>query len=299
VLRFLITRLWALLLLAAAGTAHADVILLLSDERPAITGVAQAIAAVYKEKIETFSVAGKASQEDLVRTIENSPVRQVVAIGLPAAQLARQRLSSKQVVFCQVLNFEEADLVTPWMKGVSGIPSLARQFAVWKLLDPGMQRIGVVTGHNAQYMVAEATQAARRHGVEVVHIEVPSDRAVLVALQELRERNVQGLWLAPDGSVLSQRVIQDVMTFSLKNKLQVLAFSPALLKEGALLAAGQDYSEIARAVAERLRKSTGANGVPGEAIVPLAGARVFVSNTAASRFGLSVSDKVREAADVQ
>jgi putative ABC transport system substrate-binding protein len=185
------------------------------------------------------------------------------------------------------------------MKGVSSIPSLTRQFTVWKALAPSLRRVGVVTGRNANYMVTDAMQAAKRHGIEVIHVEVPSDRAVILAVQELHEKNIQGLWLAPDASILSQRVIQDVMSYSLKNALQVLAFSPALLKEGALLAAAQDFNEIARAVIDRLKKSNGGATVPGEAVVPLTTARVVVSHAASTRFGLTLSDKVKEAADVQ
>lgn len=289
-----------LLLAFVARAAHADIILLLSDDKPSVTGVAKAIAAAYSEKIESYNMGGSRSKEnEIVAAIQNSNTRQVVAVGLLAAQLARQRLSAKQVVFCQVLNFEEFDLVTPSMKGVSGIPSLLKQFAAWKLLDPNLRRIGVITGRQTRYMVEEAEVAARRNGIEIVHQEVPSDRAVPLAAQELYERKIHGLWLAPDSSILSYRAILDLMSFSVKNNLQVLAFSPTLLKEGAVLSATPDFAEIARLVLERLKKNADASTMPGEAITPLATARIVVNAGAATRFGLSIPAKLREQADVQ
>jgi ABC-type uncharacterized transport system substrate-binding protein len=148
-------------------------------------------------------------------------------------------------------------------------------------------------------MISEAAAAAKRHGLELVHAEASSERAVLFAAQELRDKKIQGLWLAPDSSILSQRAVRDVMSFSVRNNLQVLAFSPALLKEGALLSTSADPAEIARLVLERLKKATDGATVPGESIAPLSSARIAVNGVAAERFGLVISPKLLEQADVQ
>jgi ABC-type uncharacterized transport system substrate-binding protein len=290
-----------LLLLLCAGAAHADLIVLASDDKGAVAAATAALQGAYAGgKLELHNLAGSRAREaDIVKAIKASATTQVVAVGLLAAQVARQRLDGKQVVFCQVLNVEESNLVAPWMKGVSGIPSLARQFAAWKALDPALRKIGLITGQNAAYMLADAEAAARPLGLEIEHVSVSSERAVLSALQELRERRIGGLWLAPDSSILSQRAILDLMASSVKNNLQVLAFSPALLKEGALLSATADTREIAALALERLRKGASAGVLPGEALAPLAGARITVSAAAAARFGLVVSAKLREQADVQ
>ena len=293
-------RLFAVLMLLA-GTAHAHIILLASDDKGAVAAATGALQAAYAGKVELFNLAGGRTREaDIVKAIQASPSDQVVAVGLLAAQVARQRLDGKQVVFCQVLNVEESNLVTPWMKGVSGIPSLARQFAAWKMLDPGLRRIGLITGPKASYMVSEAQAAARALGLEIDHVAVTSDRAVAPALQELRERRINGLWLAPDSSILSQRAILDLMAATVRYNIPVLAFSPALLKEGALLSGTADTREIAGVALERLRRTTpGAGGVPGEALSPLTGARITIGAAAAARFGLAIPAKLKEQADVQ
>lgn len=281
--------------------ARADLIILASDDKGAVATATRAVQAAYGGRVELHSLGGsRARESEIVQAVQASGTQQVVAIGLLAAQVARQRLSGKQVVFCQVLNVEESNLVAPWMKGVSGIPSLARQFALWKQLDPNLRKIGVITGHNARYMVEAAEQAARPLGLEIDHVSVPGDRAVLSALQELRERRIQGLWLAPDSAILSQRTIMDVMAYSVKNNIEVLAFSPALLKEGALMSATADIDEIAHIVVERLKRA-GPNHqqLAGEALSSLPGARISVSVQAASRFGLTLPPKLKEQADVQ
>lgn len=290
-----------MLLLLVAVTARADIIVLASDDKGAVAAASSALRAAYSGKVELHSLSGSRAREaDIVKAILDSPRRQVVAVGLLAAQVARLRLAGKQVVFCQVLNVEEGNLVAPWMKGVSAVPSLARQFAAWKAIDPNLRRIGLITGGRASYMVAEAEAAAKTLGLEIEHMAVASDRAVLPALQELRERRIQGLWLAPDSTILSQRAILDVMSYSVRQSLPVLAFSPALLKEGALLGASADPREIAEAALERLRKAEpGSDVIPGDAISALSGATITVSAAALTRFGLSVPPRLKEQISVQ
>jgi ABC-type uncharacterized transport system substrate-binding protein len=287
-------RLIAAMLLLAAGLAHADLILLLSDDRPSITGVAQAIQSSYAEKIEIHNLGGNRNRAaGIAAAIQDSDKQQVVAIGLSAAQLARSRLNGKQVVFCQVLNYEEFDLVTPWMKGVGATPSISRQFRAWKLLDPNLHRIGVVASRNMKGPLAEAQAAARASNLELIHIEVAVDREVPLALEQLAGR-IQGLWLAPDSSILSAGVIRETMAFSARQGIQMLVFSPSLLKEGALLAGTPDFNEIARAVLSRLKQARGASGVPGEPVTPLSSANLSVNAKTAEKLGLHLSGKFRE-----
>jgi ABC-type uncharacterized transport system substrate-binding protein len=295
----MVLRTLFLMLMLLAGTAQANIILLLSDDKPSITGVGQAIQASYGGKIEVHNLGDSHNQDSqIAATILESDLQQVVAVGLRAAQLARQRLSAKQVVFCQVLNFEEFDLITPWMKGISALPSLKKQFAAWKQIDPSLRRIGVITGRNSKYFSSEAELAAKRNGLELVHVEAASERAVMFAAQELYEKKIQGLWLAPDSSILSQRAILDLMSFSAKHSLQVLAFSPALLKEGALISTAPDFQEIARMAIERLKKSNDPTALLGAPVLPLSGAKLIISSNAASRFGLGIPTKLRGQADV-
>lgn len=296
----MVLRLLFLALMMMAGSVHASIILLLSDDKPSITGVGQAIQASYAGRVELYNLGGNRHYDNQVaRAILDSETQQVIAVGLHAAQLARNKLSTKQVVFCQVLNFEDFDLVTPWMKGISALPSLTKQFSAWKQLDPSLRRIGVITGRNNKYLTTEAEVAAKRNGLELVHVEAASERAVLFAAQELYDRKIQGIWLAPDSSILSQRAVIDLMSFSAKHSLQVLSFSSALLKEGALISSAPDFQEIARMAIERLKKSSAVASLPGDDILPLIGAKMIISSTAASRFGLGIPAKLRGQSDVE
>jgi hypothetical protein len=123
VLRSLFLLMLALALMPV-GVARADIIVLASDDKGAVAAATGALQAAYGGRVTTYNLGGSRVREtDIVNAIRVSPVQQLVAVGLLAAQVARRRLGEKQVVFCQVLNVEEFSLVAPWMKGVSGIPS--------------------------------------------------------------------------------------------------------------------------------------------------------------------------------
>lgn len=294
------SRLWLVILwLMGASAAQADVILLLSDDKPSILGVAQAIQSQYSGKTEVYSLNGQTSRiGDVVNAIQSSEKPSVVAIGLLAAQTAKQRLAGKLVVFSQVLNYEEADLVSPWMKGVSAMPSISRQFRTWKTLDPTLKRVGVIMSRPMREALADAQAAARQNGIELIEAIAGSDREALFALRQMAGK-IQGLWIVPDSTILSAGTIREMVTVSVKHDIQVLSFSPALLRDGALLAATPDFADIARQVLGRLRQATAGGTIPGEGVIPLTSAILTINSRAAERFNLTISDRLRDSIRVE
>jgi ABC-type uncharacterized transport system substrate-binding protein len=289
----------ALLLALQIGAARADVILLLSDSKPSVIGVAQAIQAALGNRAELINLDGerRGAAEKAALALA-SPRQQVVAVGLLAAQTARRYLYSKQVIFCQVLNHEDFDLTTSWMKGVSAIPSVQKQFQVWKTLSPGLRRVGVVASRQMHETIENAALAARGSSIELIHLEVGSDREVMPALRRAADQ-IQGLWLAPDSRVLSSSVILEMVSYASRQNIQILGFSPLLLREGALLSGTSDNAEIARLVLARLRQAQGMKTIPGEPVAPLSSANISVNGNLAARLGLTLSDRIREMSSVE
>jgi ABC-type uncharacterized transport system substrate-binding protein len=257
--------------------------ILLSDESPAFRRVAQEMASQAGKPIENFRLDGSvASQAETLRRLQRSTHSTVVAIGLPAARGAR-RLTGKQVVFCQVSSHEEESLVSPLMKGVSAIPPVREQFRAWRALNPKLRTVGVITGPQQSALLTEARQSARANGLELIAVEVKSDRETLYAFKRLSPR-VQGLWLVPDNRVLSNAVLLDLMAHAVKEGKQVLAFSHELLALGALLSVESSPADIAGRVLARTRE-TSAKSV---GVLPLTRVETRVNATMLRRFGLTV-----------
>ncbi len=257
--------------------------ILLSDESPAFRRVAQEMAGQAGKPIENFRLDGSAAgQAQALRRLQQSTRSIVVAIGLPAARAARS-LMGKQVVFCQVSSHEEGSLASPFMKGVSAIPPVRAQFQAWRALNPKLRTVGVITGPQQSALLTEARQAARANGLELIAVEVKSDRETLYAFKRL-SRRVQGLWLVPDNRVLSNDVLLDLMAHAVKEGKQVLAFSHELLALGALLSVESSPADIAGRVLARTRE-TSAKSV---GVLPLTRVETRVNATMLRRFGLTM-----------
>lgn len=216
--------------------------------------------------------------------IQQSAYRHVVAIGLPAA-LAAKSLEHKYVVFCQVLSYQEPKLVGPHVSGVRMTPSLSAQLSAWKTICRPVGRLGMITGRGLEAFVAEASQTAKELDIDLVHETVDSDKEFLYVFKRLASE-IDGLWLVPDGRILSHRVIREVMSYSVKHKIQVLAFHPHLLPLGALLSATCLPADIAAQVVttiERDHLRTSPTGVTSPAHMHL-----YVNMPLAEEFGLYV-----------
>ena len=287
----------ALLSGCVGGPAHEPVpskaiAVLVSDRSPAFTGVEREIKKRYPYRAEIHNLDGSESlSADMRKKLGSLELPVVVAIGLPAARAA-QALAGKKVIFCQVFNYEEGNLVTPAMKGVAATPPVRELFRAWKTLSPKLQKVGVITGVNLGGLIDEARAAAAENRIELVHVEVRSDRETLYAFKRMAPQ-IQGLWLVPDNRVLSREVIRDMMAYGMREGKQVAAFSHQLLGLGGLMSAESSAADIAEQVLARVRQAQEYAGVPGEPVVPLNQADIRINKVMAERLNLPIAPALR------
>ena len=265
--------------------------IILSDNSPAFVGVQREIAKKFPQRVETYTLGDESKYSTVRKKIQSSDLPVIVAIGLPAARLA-QGLSGKKVVFCQVFNYEDTELVTPWMKGVSATAPVREQFRVWKALYPKLTSVGVITGKNLQGLMEEAQAAAMENKIRLDHVEVRSDKETLYAYKQLAPK-IQGLWLVPDNRVLSHDVIRDIMAHSVKEGKQVAVFGRELLGLGGLISAETSYADIAEQVLARIKQAQEYAGVPDVPVVALTKANIRINTVMASRLNLALSKTLR------
>lgn len=266
-------------------------VVLSSDSSPAFAGVQREIGKKFPHRVETYTLGDESTYPAVQKKIESSNEPVVVAIGLPAARLARS-FSGKKVIFCQVFNYQDEELVTPWMKGVSATAPVGEQFRVWKALYPKLARVGVITGKNLQGLMENAQAAAKENKIRLDHVEVRSDKETLYAYKQLSPK-MQGLWLVPDNRVLSREVIRDIMAHSVKEGKQVAVFGRELLGLGGLISAETSYADIAERVLARVRQAQEVSGVPGAPVIPLTRAVIKINTVMAKRLNLKIPGTLR------
>ncbi len=276
--------------------APAGIAVLLSDGSPAFAGVQRELRKKYPLKLETYTLGDETTYSAVQKKIQSAAEPVVVAIGLPAARVARG-LAGKKVIFCQVFNYEDEDLVTSWMKGVAATAPVREQFRVWKSLYPKLSRVGVITGKNLHGLMKETQTAAGEYRIRLEHVEVRSDKETIYAYKQLAPK-IEGLWLVPDNRVLSRDVIRDIMAHSVKEGKQVAVFGRELLSLGGLISTETSYADIAEQVLARVRQAQEASGVPGEPVIPLTRAVIRINAVMAKRLNVVIPGSLKGLAHV-
>lgn len=268
-------------------TPAVPVAILVSRDIPAYTDIASRLERRLGARATRFLLgANVPAPETLTATLSGPVPGQVVAIGLEAALRARPlQQAGYAVVFCQVFNYQEHDLASGRMKGVSLLPSHQETFAVWKALAPEVRNIGVFTASGMEDMLAPAIREAGHYGITLRHVRVNSDKDFIYNYKRMSVE-LDGLWLLPDNRILSRAAIQDVMSYSLRNGKQVAVFNDQILKIGGLFSTTSEPDEIAMKVVQRLATARPDGGIEGPALLELQRAEVHINPVVVQRLNL-------------
>lgn len=259
--------------------------IVISDALPAYEGVAEVLMQRLSPAPRVYRLGGgKAHVRNVVMALKSDPDAPIVAIG-PEAVHAAAMVPARPTVFCQVYNHEDAGARGSIRRGVKATPPAAKQFQAWKLLDPRLQRVALLTGPGLGKLAAEARRAAKQAQLELEHVEVRSDKELLYAVKRL-DAAIQGVWFAPDRRVLSAEVLREALGHTVRQGKSVLAFSPQLLPYGALLSVESEYDDVAERVIAQIRRLNDMR--KRDSVLALTRARVEINPLVARHLGLKV-----------
>ena len=273
--------------------AQPQVIILVSENIPAYSNVAKALAKQLGKRGSIYNLSAN-SLENLktIAKFKNEEHTQFVSIGLNAS-LAAKNLGNRQVVFCQVFNYQDYALLTPRHKGISMLPSLAKLFSTWRAMAPDIRHIGVVSGPGFDEVIALARETANTYAITLHHQTVNSDKEYQYAYKKMG-KEVQGYWVLPDNRVLSENILRDIMNFSVRNSKQVAVFSAELLNLGGLFSYSADFNDVANQVIERLEQSQTSDVMPGPDIVYPDKLNLFINPVMANNLSLKIPPQLRK-----
>jgi ABC-type uncharacterized transport system substrate-binding protein len=227
----------------------------------------------------------EANAETALTEVGGANPNRIVAIGLLAATVARR--AELPMVFCQVYNYQDYDLISPTSKGVQFLPPFMLQLEAWKSLAPELQSIGIVTGPGQDALVADIQRVVQEAGLTLTVETVHSDQEALLAFKDMTQ-TIDGFWLLPDNRILSPDVVREMMAHSAKHKKQVVVFGNGLLGLGALMSVTSDESDVAERVLARF-ESMSANGqLRGPDLQQLTKIHTNVNHDVANLLGLAV-----------
>jgi ABC-type uncharacterized transport system substrate-binding protein len=226
--------------------------IVLTSSQPAYLDVASELAG-YFENHTVYDLSNESLPPVAVlRSINDSEASAVVAVGLRAAQSAVS-LAERPVVFSQVFNYQQHDLLGENSRGVAAIAPMEAQLSAWKQVSPDLRRIGIIIGEGHDELLQSAQRAADKHAVELDIRIAHSDQETLFLFRRMLAE-IDGFWLLPDNRVLSTRVLTEMLEDARRYNVAVAVPSDSMLQIGAGVAISTVAADIAKSIAAVLRR---------------------------------------------
>jgi ABC-type uncharacterized transport system substrate-binding protein len=271
------------------------VAVVLSSDQPAYADVASELDKVL-ENYTLYNLGSKTdSVRDIYQRIAAEEATAVVAIGLRAATTARS-FASVPIVFCQVFNFDEHDLISDKSKGVSSLPPLDLQLEAWKEIDPTLQSVGAILGSGHERLIEETQNAASALGIDSQIRAAGSDKETMYVFNRMAQ-SIDGFLLFPDNRVLSRSVLKDMLDVSARRGIQVAVFNESLLGMGATLSVSTVESDIASTIVRVLDRFEHQDAASLSPITPLTRIRVRTNPYVTRKLGLELAETVANEVD--
>ena len=227
-------------------TVDSPVAIVVTNTIPAYTNVATELGKLLENQT-VYNLADKSrSEKEVFSRIDETEAEAVVAIGLRAATAAKS-YSQVPVVFCQVFNVEDNDLISDQVKGVAALPPLDLQVSAWKELNPGIRNIGAIIGEGHESLIEEAAESTEAAGINLHYRVANSDRETLYLFNRLAT-DIDGFWLFPDNRILSSSVLRQIFKDASRKNVQVAVFNNSLLDLGAAISSTSVGSDIASTI---------------------------------------------------
>lgn len=252
-----------LLLTLLAGGVHANesaVIVVSSERSAAYQEAAEAVTVELLRSTETRRDILQLTAADLPAYRGAAP-RLYIALGTEAcAQLMRAAAAAP--VLCTLLPRSSFERVLRDAGRRTGATlsalylnqPLGRQLDLMRLALPQARRVGVLWGADSQSQEAMLESAAQARGLKVVGVQIKPEEPVFNGLKKILDESDLLLALA-DPQIYNSSSIQNILLASFRAQVPMLAFSPAYVRAGALMAVystpaqiGQQAGLLARGV---------------------------------------------------
>lgn len=200
------------------------------------------------------------------RMVLEKPTDLVAAIGPEAASLVWGAFSDSPFprIYSLILNPENVVGPKDVAAGISLNISPAVQLQMIRQALPSLHRIGIFydPAHNRAFYEAASTAAADL-SLELVPMVVSERKDIPFLLQQCFDA-LDGIWLIPDRTVISESIARYIIKQSVLEKIPVIGYNQFFYDSGAALAFVFDYAALGRQTAGRIvealkKRKTGAH----------------------------------------
>jgi len=185
------------------------------------------------------------------RLIREKPTDLVAAIGPEAAAFVWKTFPNISLprIYSLILNPEKVIGVRGIDAGISlNIPPNIQLHMIHQGL-PSLRRIGIFYDPaNNRDFYNKAASASLEMGVELVPLMVTERKDIPFLLQECFD-SLDGVWLIPDRTVISESIAQHIIKQCVLQKIPVIGYNQFFYDSGAAMAFVFDYADLGRQTA--------------------------------------------------
>lgn len=201
--------------------------------------------------IEYDLSASSLDEQQMVQKIRELNPDLIVTIGSKSTALFSKRIKDIPIVFSAVLNPVSSGFVrSMWSSGnnLTGasldIP-IRTQLEKFKLIVPGLQKVGVIFTHDSEPVLAEAKKVCKEIGLKLVSVAISSEKEIPEAIENLGQK-IDGFWAVADTVIFTPQSTQYLLLHTLRNGIPFMGPFTSFVKAGALFTLAWNDKDVGR-----------------------------------------------------
>jgi putative ABC transport system substrate-binding protein len=252
-----------LLLIVFAGIAFSEekrIVIVKSSESPFFQAAAEGV----KKEIRRGTVNPVFIEYDLsvefpdkkqIDQIRELNPNLIVTIGSKSTAFLSKHIRDIPIVFSAVLNPISSGFVPSMRSSGSNLTGssldipISTQLEKFKLIVPGMKKVGVICTRDSEPVVQEAERVCREIGLELVPAIISSEREIPEAIEKLGQK-VDGLWAVADTLVFTPQSTQYLLLYTLRQGIPFQGPFTSFVQAGALFTLAWNDKDVGRQAGE-------------------------------------------------
>ena len=242
--------------------------------------------------------------QKIAREFVMEKVDMIVPLSTPSLQAALHATQTIPIVFSSIANpylagaGRSATDHLPTVTGVSSQGPIGESLDFIRRLLPDIQTLGTLwtpSELNSEYYLNLARDAARRNGLTIIAVPVRKTREVLIAAQELVNRDIDVIYQISDNTTNAS--FEALSRVADENGIPLFGGFLLSTEEGAAAALGWDFFDMgyqAGQIALRVKAGESPGAIPIEYMSEV---RLHLNLAAAARQGLTFPESIIEQAD--
>jgi putative ABC transport system substrate-binding protein len=277
-MRFLkkqILRILILFLLPGiAVSAEKRIVIVKSSNSPAFQAATEGVKKELRKGdivpifIEFDLSSSSPDEKKIVPQIRDLKPDLIITVGSKSTAMISTEIKDIPIVFSAVLNPVASGFSMSMsssgsnLTGASWDIPLKTQLEKFKLIVPGLHKIGVIYTRDSEPVVSEAKKVCLGLGLELVSVSVSSEKEIPQVVGEL-EHKIDGFWAVADTIIFTPQSTQYLLLNTLRNGIPFMGPFSSFVQGGALFSLIWDDKDVGRQAGElALRILSGEN--PGK-----------------------------------